>query len=71
MILLSINWVVEVMSDIIQNLLFRFKFINVNSVNNKWIVLKNNRLIFPLFLYVGLYVLLYNRFIVFRKHDYR
>lgn len=57
MILLSINWVVEVMSDIIQNLLFRFKFINVNSINNKWIVLKNNRLIFPLFLYVGLYVL--------------
>jgi len=47
----------EVLCDLIQNLLFRFKFINVNSVNNKWIVLKNNRLMFPLFLYIGLYVL--------------
>ena len=70
MLLLSFNWVVEVMSDMMQNLLFRLKIIHVDCINNKWNVLKNNRLIFPLFYMLG-YIALYNRFIVFRKHDYR
>lgn len=57
MLLLSFNWVVEVMSDIIQNLLFRLKIIHVDCINNKWIILKNNRLIFAFCLFCALFVL--------------
>ena len=56
MLLLSFNWVVEVLTDTLCLLFTRIKK-QTPSFQDKWKTVKENRLILPLLLFTGLFVL--------------